>query len=395
MANPKAPKWQRYYAIPGMLIFGTATVVTQKFLFQQEGQGTYGYHKFEKPWFQTDTMFLGMTLSLIAYLILGKKDKAEISTATSEQLKDETGPQKPKWNWKLYFSAALPSICDLCATSLMNVQLLYINASVWQMLRGSMVIFSSIFCAFILKRPHYPFMWWAILCVVIAIVIVGVAQVCATGAGQDGVSTGRVILAIILTIVAQLIQATQFVIEDFLLHDLDTHPLQLVGLKGFWGFILCTGVAMPIVQNIDSTEGNGIHEDIYDTFEMLRTTPIILAFIILYVFFILFYNIGGMLVTNVYTAVYRTILEGLRTLCIWAVQLIIFYSMGGNAEVGEEWTRWSWMELAGFSLLFTGSLMYNKIVRLPCFRYPDDIDQATKMNQPLLSQNPERTDTKL
>ena len=395
MANPKAPKWQRIYAIPGMLIFGTATVVTQKFLFQQEGQGTYGYHKFEKPWFQTDTMFLGMTLALVAYLILGKKDKAEISNTNGEAMKDET-PQKCKPNWKLYFSAALPAICDLCATSLMNVQLLYINASVWQMLRGSMVIFSSIFCAFILKRPHYPFMWWAILCVVIAIVIVGVAQVCSNGAGKEGVSTGRVIMAIVLTIVAQLIQATQLVIEDFLLHDMETHPLQLVGLKGFWGFVLCTSIAMPIVQNIHSKEGNGVHEDIYDTFKMLETTPIILAFIILYVFFILCYNIGGMLVTNVFSAVYRTILEGLRTLCIWAVQLILFYSLGGNADIGEEWNRWSWMQLAGFSLLFTGSLMYNKILRLPCFTYPDDVIEHSKMSQPLLSATgTDRTDTKL
>jgi hypothetical protein len=378
MANPKAPRWQQIYAIPGMLIFGTATVVTQKFLFEQTGEGRYGLvHEFRKPWFQTDTMFLGMTLSLLAYVILGKKDRAEVN---GEQVIEEK-----KANWKLYFSAALPALCDLSATSLMNVQLLYINASVWQMLRGSMVIFSSIFCAFILKRPHYPYMWWAILCVVCALTVVGFAAVMSTGAGKEGVSTERTILAIFLTIVAQLIQATQLVIEDFLLHDLDTHPLQLVGLKGFWGFVLCTSLAFPVIQNVSGQEGNGVHEDLFDTFTMLKNTPLILAFIVLYVFFILCYNIGGMLVTNVFSAVYRTILEGLRTLCIWAVQLILFYSLKGNKSVGEEWNRWSFMQLAGFALLFTGSLMYNKIVRLPCFQYPDDVAIDPKMSQPLLS----------
>ena len=379
MAKPKAPRWQQIYAIPGMLIFGTATVVTQKFLFEQTGEGRYGIvHEFRKPWFQTDTMFLGMTLSLLAYLILGKKDRAEIK---GDQI--EEGPKKT--NWKLYFASMLPAICDLCATSLMNVQLLYINASVWQMLRGSMVIFSSIFCAFILKRPHFPFMWWSILCVVCALTVVGVAAVCSTGAGKEGVSTSRTILAIFLTIVAQLIQATQLVIEDFLLHDLETHPLQLVGLKGFWGFFFCSTVAFPIIQNVPGTEGNGVHEDLIDTFAVLKSTPMILTFIILYVFFILCYNIGGMLVTNVFSAVYRTILEGLRTLCIWSVQLILYYSLKGNKNVGEEWNRWSFMQLAGFSLLFTGSLMYNKIVRLPCFKYPDDVEVDNKMSQPLLS----------
>ena len=143
MVNQNAPLWQRIYAIPGMLIFGTATVVTQKFLFEQEADGIekYGHHQFRKPWFQTDVMFLGMTLSLFAYLVIGRKEHAEAAVGK---------PQKQGSRWKLYFGCALPSICDLTATSLTNVQLLYLNASVWQMLRGSTTIFSLIFSAFIL-----------------------------------------------------------------------------------------------------------------------------------------------------------------------------------------------------------------------------------------------------
>lgn len=368
MVNKKAPRWQQIYAIPGMLIFGTATVVTQKFLFEQKANGIpkYGYHEFRKPWFQTDTMFMGMTLSLFAYLILGRKDSNEVNAVGDSHQPQKTGPK-----WKLYFYSALPAICDLSATGLMNIQLLYIQASVWQMLRGSMVIFSSIFCAFILKRPHFPYMWWAILGVVVALAIVGCSSVCATGAGKEGVSQGKTIMAIFLTICAQLIQATQLVIEDYILHDLETHPLQLVGLKGFWGFVFCSSIVLPIVQFVHSTEGNGIHEDIVDTFHMMGDSPILLVFVILYIFFILFYNIGGMLVINVFSAVHRTILEGLRTLCIWAVQLIIYYSTK-DANIGEQWNRWSFMQLSGFFLLFTSTLLYNKIIRLPCFYYPDE-----------------------
>ena len=378
MVNPNAPRWQRIYAIPGMLFFGTATVVTQKFLFEHTSQGLPKYggeHKFKKPWFQTDTMFMGMTLSLVAYLILGRRDKQEVASVAVEEPKKQ-GKLPP--HWKLYLSACLPSLCDLTATSLMNVQLLYIQASVWQMLRGSMTIFSSIFCAFILKRPHYPFMWWAVGGVVIALAIVGVAAVCATGAGVEGATQGQTVMAICLTVLAQLVQATQLVIEDFLLHDMNTHPLQLVGLKGFWGFVLCSSICLPAVQFLPGNEGNGVHEDLLDTFEMMKNSPILLAFVILYVFFILFYNVGGMLVINVFSAVHRTILEGLRTLCIWVVQLIIHYSIQNkkygkaHPSVGEVWGRWSFMQLAGFSLLFTSTLMYNKIVRLPFFEYPDD-----------------------
>ena len=394
MKNPNAPRWQQIYAIPGMLIFGTATVVTQKFLFEQTSVGTYGEHKFKKPWFQTDSMFLGMTLSLLAYLILGRRDRSEVdsqdSIFTSTASTDETSKKK-KSKLKLYFASMLPAICDLTATSLMNVQLLYINASVWQMLRGSMVIFSSIFCAFILKRPHAPYMWWSVLGTVIALGIVGVAAVCANGAGVSGVSTNQTIMAIFLTILAQLVQATQLVIEDFLLHDMSTHPLQLVGLKGFWGFFWCTLVCIPAVQYIHSEEGNGVHEDIKDTFTMIGNSPLLLVFVVLYVFFILCYNIGGMLVTNVFSAVVRTILEGLRTSCIWIVQLIIYYSLKDkdyghkHPDVGEPWTIWSYMQLAGFLMLFACSLFYNRILRLPFFRYPDfSASNNQRVEEPLI-----------
>ena len=381
MVNQNAPRWQRFYAIPGMLFFGTATVVTQKFLFEHTSVGLPKYggeRKFKKPWFQTDTMFMGMTLGLLAYLVLGRRDKQEVASVAVE------APGKIPPKWKLYLSSCLPSLCDLTATSLMNVQLLYIQASVWQMLRGSMTIFSSIFCAFILKRPHYPYMWWAVFGVVIALGIVGVAAVCANGAGVDGVSQGKTVMAICLTVLAQLVQATQLVIEDFLLHDLNTHPLQLVGLKGFWGFVLCSSICIPAVQFLPGDEGNGIHEDLLDTFEMMKNSPILLAFVILYIFFILFYNVGGMLVINVFSAVHRTILEGLRTLCIWVAQLIIHYSLLGtdygeaHPSVGEAWGRWSFMQLSGFLLLFTSTLMYNKIIRLPCFQYPPDTPPASK-----------------
>ncbi|KAH0793158.1 putative integral membrane protein [Histomonas meleagridis] len=386
MVNKPAPKWQRIYAIPGMLIFGTCTVVTQKLLFSQsskglEKYGDHGVHDFRKPWFQTDLMFCGMMLSLIAYLILGRKDKK------AQEINEEPVPIKNRI--KFYLGCSLPAICDLCATSLSNVQLLYINASVWQMLRGSMVIFSSLFCAFILKRPHYPYMWWSILGVVIALTIVGIACVMSTGAGVAGVSQSKTIMAIFLVIVAQLIQATQLVIEDFILHDCDTHPLQLVGLKGTWGFIFCTSIAMPTVQFLGGDEGNGVHEDIVDTFTMIGNNTFILTFVVLYCLFILFYNVGGMLVINVYSAVHRTILEGLRTVCIWIVQLIIFYTTG-NYKLGEEWNAWSLMQLAGFFLLFTSTLMYNKILRLPFFKYPDEPLKETQESinsQPLLTQN--------
>jgi type II secretory pathway pseudopilin PulG len=387
----EVPTWQRVVAIPGMLIFGTATVVTQKFLFEQKANGRDCYvnpHKFAKPWFQTNSMFIGMLLALLVYEVqslIKKRKQKDVDSTQSLASQAEDLQKENSEEWKMYFYVAGPAICDLTATALMNIGLLYIQASVWQMLRGSMVLFSSIFCAFILKRPHFAYMWWSVLLIVIALTIVGVAAVCSTGVGKDGVTQGQVIMAIALTVGSQIIQASQIVVEDFLLHDMTAAPVLIVGLEGMWGTIITCTIFLPIIQNIGGEEGNGVHEDTLDTFRMIGNSPTLLVWCILYVFFILLYNVTGMFVTNITSAVVRTILEGLRTLCIWIVQLIIFYSVRASGSesgstIGEEWTIWSWMQLAGFLLLFTGMLLYNKIIKIPIFKYPSDIPKQSKID---------------
>ena len=392
------PAWQRAIAIPGMLLFGTATVVTQKFLFEQSANGRDCYvnpHKFAKPWFQTNSMFIGMCLALVVYEVqrcFGKKKDTDSTQSLASQA-EETAKANPN-EWKMYFYVAGPACCDLLATSLMNIGLLYIQASVWQMLRGSMVLFSSIFCAFILKRPHFAYMWWSVLLITIALAIVGIAAVCSTGVGKAGVTQGQVVMAILLTVGSQIVQASQIVVEDFLLHDMTASPVLIVGLEGMWGTIITCSLFLPVIQNISGEEGNGVHEDTIDTFRMIGDNPTLLIWCLLYVFFILLYNVTGMFVTNITSAVVRTILEGLRTLCIWFVQLIIFYSIRGttygnqHSTLGEEWTVWSWMQLSGFLLLFTGMLLYNKIIKVPIFKYPTDVPKETKVDDtPLIGKN--------
>lgn len=365
----------RYMAMATMLLFGTCTVVVQKFLFAQSANGRTdkGYpnpHDFKKPWFQTSSMFVGMALALIVYEIqhLCCRKPETLPPAEAEKTA----------HWKYYLYVGVPALFDLVATALSNIGLLFIDASVWQMLRGSMVLFSSIFSAFILKRDHYPYMWWSVLIIVIALAIVGFSSVASTGVGKAGASTWQIALAIGLTVAAQVVQAGQLVVEEFLLHDLTVAPTFIVGLEGLWGTVLTWSIFIPIVNAMHGEERNGIHEDIKDTFIMMGNNALIIVLVIVYVFVILMYNVTGMMVTQVSSAVVRTIMEALRTLCIWVVEIILFYSFKlsdsdyghQHPDIGEELTPWSILELAGFLLFFTGSAVYNRLIELPIFTYP-------------------------
>jgi hypothetical protein len=316
-------------------------------------------------------MFIGMFLALLVYefqQLLQRRSEDERSLQSADDLTDRASSKRP--HLRMYFAVAAPAICDLLGTGLMNTGLLYIEASVWQMLRGSMVLFSSLFCAFILHRPHFAFMWWSVLIIMIGLTVVGLAAVLSTGVGKAGSTQGEVAVAILLTVGSQAIAASQIVVEEFLMHDMTAPPVLVVGIEGLWGLLITSLVVLPIVQFTGGAEGNGIHEDSMDTFAMLRNTPWLIGIVVLYCIVILAYNVTGMFVTNITTAVVRTILEGLRTLCIWFVELVLYYALDENPTIGEAWSAFSFMQLSGFLLLFIGMLLYNKILIVPFFKYP-------------------------
>jgi hypothetical protein len=379
MEATKVPVECRKWVIPAMLFFGMCTTLTQKFMIEQKVQGRSGRHKFNKPWFLTLIMFIGMLLALIIYGILAFRRRRLHPSSVSEV--------SSSTRFRVYFLIALPAVCDLLATGIMNTGLLYIRASAWQMLRGAMTVFSSLLHAFVLKRKYMAFMWASVFIVTLSIVIVGLATAFDKGVAVDGSTESQITLAIVLTISSQFIRACEIVLEDYLLHDKAISAFLIVGVKGFWGILITGLVVLPLAQFVlPGTEGGGIHEDTVDTFEMFRNDHMLVVFALLYILFILGLNTMAMLVTNITNAVMRTITESLRTLCIWVAQLILFYSIRDteyghhHPTIGESWSDWSWMQLGGFGLLITGMLSYNSTIKLPGFAYPpeDEIAESGK-----------------
>ena len=46
-------------------------------------------------------------------------------------------------------------------------------------------------------------------------------------------------------------------------------------------------------------------------------------------------------------AVFRTVLETMRTLFVWLVDLLLFYTPLGLGKLGESWSAWSFVQAAG------------------------------------------------
>ena len=62
---------------------------------------------------------------------------------------------------------------------------------------------------------------------------------------------------------------------------------------------------------------------------------------------LLCYNIAGMFVTDEIGAVARTVLETMRTLFVWIVDLVLWYTPLGLGRLGEKWDNYSYLQLVG------------------------------------------------
>merc|ERR1719456_1409081 len=88
----------------------------------------------------------------------------------------------------------LPTCCDVLGTGVGGVGMLYISASVWQMMRGSLIVFTSMLSVIFLKRKLYCYNYLAVFTCTFGLFLVGLSAVL-----DEGASASNAFLGILLT----------------------------------------------------------------------------------------------------------------------------------------------------------------------------------------------------
>jgi multidrug transporter EmrE-like cation transporter len=200
--SPHPSKTLIFLLVSGMLISGVANTLLTKL---QDNAG------FEQPVWQTLNMFIGESGCWLVVLLgvlqtyLSKPavagyeavDPADVDdepdevhvhgeavlsssiTAAGEDGSDlvktlsELGRTELR-GWSLLL-LALPSTCDIMGTTLVNVGLIMVPASIYQMVRGFLVVFVGLFSVVFLKRKLSLSQWGGLFLVVLGVSLVGTA----------------------------------------------------------------------------------------------------------------------------------------------------------------------------------------------------------------------------
>ena len=188
---------------------------------------------------------------------------------------------------------ALPSVCDILGTTLMNAGLLLVAASIYQMTRGALVLFVGLFSVVFLRRKLHLFQWLSLVGVVLGVGIVGLAGAIypdpKVGGGDGDVTIPedpdagsadalRAIIGVLLIAGAQIFTASQFVLEEYILERSTIEPIRVVGWEGIFGFSV-TVVGMVVLHLlVGRTEaGRYGYFDMVEGWRQMTTDPKILG----------------------------------------------------------------------------------------------------------------------
>ncbi|RMJ28178.1 integral membrane protein [Aspergillus sp. HF37] len=275
------------------------------------------------------------------------------------------------------FLLAAPACCDIAGTTLMNVGLLFVAASIYQMTRGALVLFVGLFSVLFLRRRLYMYQWAALFVVVLGVALVGLAgslfgdqpgkgtihenataavshvMMQARGVAQTPAAV-KTLIGILLIAAAQIFTASQFVLEEWILENYAMDPLWVVGWEGIFGLSV-TVVGMVILYlAVGRTEAGryGYFDAKEGWHEMFSNRAVAVSSLMIMIS-IGGFNFFGLSVTRTVSATSRSTIDTCRTLFIWLVSLAL------------GWESFKWLQVFGFAMLVYGTFLFNDIIRPP------------------------------
>lgn len=368
--------------VAGMLITGAANSLLNKFQDNQcirNCNGTPGERVyFEQPVFQTAQMFVAeMCCWFIYYLTkkLGSSSSAYQPVATDQEDEGSSQPQ-PRLVGKKVWLLSLPSICDIIATTLMNLGLLFVPVSIFQMTRGALVLFAGLFSVVFLRHRISLKEWLGLGSVVLGVFLVGLSANFHAKNETDADDTIsdvpirsplQVSAGIFMILFGQVFAASQFVFEEYILGKYSLAPIKVVSWEGSFGTSITIGGSIIIYLIVNLFSVGGDDPTVREMFnlgaaanEVFKNPNLVIAGVFV-MLSIASFNFFGLSVTRCLSATSRSTIDTCRTLLIWFVSLLL------------GWESFQLLQLVGFGFLVYGTLIFNGVVHNPQHKDPPEV----------------------
>lgn len=300
-------------------------------------------------------------------------DDDEIPNGSNHGLSTQS-EQRIQWVHHIPFYArpAIPAIFNLLNSALRWASLVYIDASVAEMLISGLELTLSVVAARIIrKRMVSRSRWSGVIIVAIGIIIIERSannskhqqQTSNEDTEDDDTeedyntdnnthSSGDVTIGVILIMIQSILSVLQDLGEEIFMQATDFPATMMLGMEGLYGL----GIGLIIYATIANSFGI---EDIDDTISMLIHNAKVRWWVLGLPFLFLVTGIFNIKATEVTSAMTRNVWKNLRTVLVWIIALCIFYLGDNSGLYGEAWhDPESFYILLGFVVMTSGIVAY-------------------------------------
>jgi hypothetical protein len=237
-----------------------------------------------------------------------------------------------------------------------------------------------VFSIFYLKKRLYKHQCFAIFTVIIGFTLVSISTIAFVNPDQDDSGDKKSfdfssVIGIICLFLSLMFQGFCYCYQENLLDTYEVNVMQMIGFESMVGAITST-VLMLIAMNINCISSEFCNKEKGFPIDSPPTAFYDLGFnnaslyFVLCCFSIMIFNLCGLTITKNAGAVFKVILDTLRTITVWIISVIIrFEDLKPAGKVT--------LELCGFILLILGNLIYNELLVLKFWGF----DENTRKNR--------------
>ena len=299
------------------------------------------------------------------------KANKEENQNEDEENKNKKEEEKPEIN---KFLLAIPGFTDTCSTGIANIGLILLPASIYQMLKGSLIIMTFLMSKFVVKNKHILDHYIAIPISTLGVFLVGLSAYLNADEKENeehSSSPSQILLGIVLMLLSMFILSIQFIFDEYFMRKYKCHPLICIGYEGVFGFFinlfLCIIFSLIKCASYESNEDpsyfvenmcteddkrNWRPENLLFAFRQLFNNNVLMIIVPTVIIFMASFNILGVSITKYGSATTRSVTDNVRSFLVWLWFLMPF----NNKKLIE---HFSFLQLFGFLCICLGAFIYN------------------------------------
>jgi len=256
-----------------------------------------------------------------------------------------------------YAKPILPGFFNLCNSAMRWTSLIYVSASVAEMLISGLELVLSVMAArYIRKRMISRARWTGVGFVAMGVVLVGFIDLQSSKAqspqdeDEESFSLDAKIIGHFLIFGQCIMSVLQDLAEELFMQEAQFPATLLLGMEGFFGLVFGIFCYYPLAPFLG--------EDPSKSWDLLLGDPKLGWYAVGLSILVTLTGIFNILATSVTSSMTRNVWKNLRTVLVWVFALTLFYTTENDA-LGEEWiVPQSFYTLAGFSVIITGIYAY-------------------------------------